>query len=208
VKYFLIIRHGEKEQSNESNYAVRKTLKLTEHGELEAFATGQYLKTHYPNASSIYSSDFPRCVETAKIITSQFEIQQLRKIEPLLNEHAFTYEAVDSTQKKLIISESIRDVNYKTSGGESVLESAERFHEAFLSISDTTPENEVTLIVTHARIFQNYLGIFLGVENMLCNELSIKSCSVSLLTKEDNQIALEMLNNYSHIPTKRYMSKA
>ncbi len=207
MKHLLIIRHGEKENTAESNYNIRKQLRLTEHGEQQAFATGQYLKGHYPTIKTVYASDFPRCIQTAITIKRLLGIKSTVQIEPLLGEHCFVCENVSNEQMKSLKRNSICDTTYKSDSGESVFDSSERFYKALEQIAETMREEEVVAVVTHARVFQNYLAMYCDMaEKMLTEEVIISSCSVSLLVKK-REFRVDMLNNSSHVPSKRYMNE-
>jgi len=69
----FLVRHGQTEGDFSLNRAVDQKRPLTEFGQAQAQAVGQYLAQFMPVA--IYSSPLDRCQKTAEIISKQFDRQ-------------------------------------------------------------------------------------------------------------------------------------
>ena len=75
MRHLIFIRHGESEHSVQGLMGGWTDSSLTDKGLHQTTATAKYLaKLTLPNTTSLYSSDLPRAVATAEIISKQISI--------------------------------------------------------------------------------------------------------------------------------------
>ena len=91
MKIFLF-RHGNKQQINSTNCTERRSVALSELGIRQASKLGDYLKSHHPslqNQNLIFSSPFPRTIQTAEIVRNKLSIKRIEVIAEFQEFYAY-----------------------------------------------------------------------------------------------------------------------
>ncbi len=148
----LLVRHGESEGNVAGVFTGHCGYPLSDRGHKQAEYTAEYLKNHY-SVDAVYSSDLPRAFQTADHIARAMGLPVITDAH-LREINGGVWEGIPYKQLIELYPETYglwkTDVgNARCTGGESVMELAERVWEGLEKIANVHP-GKCVVIATHA----------------------------------------------------------
>ncbi|KAJ5073391.1 phosphoglycerate mutase family protein [Anaeramoeba ignava] len=201
-----IIRHGERIDDVDENW--EKTAKnkydptLTENGKQQAFKTGKRLKNE--SISLIFSSPFLRCLQTAKAVADQInlEINCEQGLSEFINKNWFP--SINDIKLELEFFQNQNQFekinqNYQSfitiSNPETIQEMFQRYQNTANKIIQNY-QNQNILFVTHGYGISSIVQLFM--EEDFISELDY--CSICKINESnDGNFEIEFINETSHL---------
>lgn len=198
----LLIRHGQSEGNILGVFTGHSGYPLSDLGHKQAEMTAEYIRKNY-RVDGVYCSDLPRAFQTAEHIAHSFALPivtdcRLREINagdwenkpfedlPELFPDAFTLWLDDL-------------VHSRCTGGESVLEVAERATEALQSIAAANPDKCIA-VVAHGTTIRAALWKISGVSEEAMQSLSwAANCGISKLSFANGTFHIVSQNITEHL---------
>jgi len=185
VRTVYLIRHGEYDQKDTSNYDIGK--KLTPLGIAQTRLLSARLKGMPVEFTSLTSSTMTRARETAMVINKDFP-------ELKLQQSTLIRECTPPTWRKDIMAdETETDLQMCAKN----LETA--FAEYFLPSQDGNDRNDI--IVCHGNVIRYFVTKVLKADPMSWLQMSITNCSLTIIcVMPDGTMKLDTFSDYGHIP--------
>ena len=198
----LFIRHGQSEGNILGVFAGHSGYPLSDLGHKQAKITAEYIRKKY-SVDAVYCSDLPRAFQTAEYIAKAFDLPvvtdaSLREIDagrwenkafsdlPTLFSEAFTIWLEDL-------------IHARCTGGESVLEVAERATNSLQCIAAANP-GKCIAIVAHATTIRASLWKISGATEDAMQSLCWGSnCGISELCFSDGELQILSQNITEHL---------
>jgi probable phosphomutase (TIGR03848 family) len=208
----FLIRHGRSTANNKGVLAGRLPgVELDAVGIDQAHAVAHKLKRIEFNA--VYSSPLPRCINTAKIITTS-----QKKAPKILIENRFTecdYGSWSGKKLSKLATLSLWKViqnspsQAKFPNGESMVDMAHRASSSLLEIlQQSKKKSQKIAIVSHADVIKSLLAFAMGLHLDNFQRLIIDPASVSKINWSNDNFYVEFINNKDHLATIASNSKA
>ena len=201
MKIFLI-RHGDKQKVESTDSATKRSVALNQLGIKHIEILSDYLVKNYPELQGlecIFSSPFPRTVQTAEILRNRLGMKEI-KLFPLLEE---LYPTNDYSLSKEARNEMFRQAMNNI---DLVSEDKTTFRQriqAFLSfLSDNYQENSMMLISTHGALIRNTVYLLFPelkppLEKIL--ESGIHNGGITILDYDGKKFSLEKFDFVDHL---------
>lgn len=198
----LLIRHGQSEGNILGVFTGHSGYPLSELGHKQAEMTGEYIRGNY-DVDAVYCSDLPRAFQTAEHIAKAFSLPvvtdcRLREINagewenkpfadlPDLFSDAFTLWLEDL-------------IHSRCTGGEAVLEVAERATNALLDLAVKNP-GKCIAVVAHATTIRTALWKISGAPESAMQELGWGgNCGISELRLVNGALQIVSQNVTEHL---------
>jgi 2,3-bisphosphoglycerate-dependent phosphoglycerate mutase len=199
-KKIVIIRHGETEWNIYRKLQGQANSDLTELGKKQALLTAQAIKNEV--FDKIYSSDLPRCVETAKILNHELGLAVV--FEKGLRERHFgqlqgkKHEEIKALFPDLHSKLSTGNINFEIPGGES-------FKDFYIRVNDTldrlaaNAEEEKILIVSHGGALDCVIRRIFGLPLDMPRRFSIYNTSINRFSVHNNDWKLDTWGDINHL---------
>ena len=198
----LLVRHGQSEGNILGVFTGHSGYPLSELGHKQAAMTAEYIKEKYP-VELVYCSDLPRAFQTAEHIAHAFDLPvvtdaRLREI------NAGKWENLPFTELPDLFPEDFKRwledlFHARCTGGESVLEVADRASAALRDIAASHP-NSCIVVVAHATTIRSALCEFTGGSEAALQKLGWGgNCGISELCFADGKIELISANYTGHL---------
>ncbi len=155
---FILIRHGEKQESDSTDFNIRHGVGLTTLGKKQIQETAKYIRNNFPLDEiheTVFSSYFPRAIQTAEIISKELGFTNIEKIEGLeecyaFNDYSTPKEIRDSWKK-----EAFKDYDWVSpQTGRSINMQIEIFTNSLKNIANHLETKNIALVCTHGGIIR------------------------------------------------------
>ena len=208
MKIFLI-RHGESMQNTGLNYELKlpdHKVYLSDKGKEQANGAGVFLKQYVDihkidlNNSTLFVSPYTRTRETAKIINSHLNIEDVKEDIALIEQRygLFSDNPIEECKKKFPEQFELYNKYYENDGkfyaklsqGESPYDVALRARQFIDTIfRDYIEGKENFFIVSHGTTIRAFLlSYFHYSPEWFNNESNLDNCSIRLIDKEESNI--------------------
>ena len=208
MKIFLI-RHGESMQNTGLNYELKlpdHKVYLSDKGKEQANGAGVFLKQYVDihkidlNNSTLFVSPYTRTRETAKIINSHLNIEDVKEDIALIEQRygLFSDNPIEECKKKFPEQFELYNKYYENDGkfyaklpqGESSYDVALRARQFIDTIfRDYIEGKENFFIVSHGTTIRAFLlSYFHYSPEWFNNESNLDNCSIRLIDKEESNI--------------------
>lgn len=199
TKIFLI-RHGETDWNKKLIFRGRSDVRLNAKGLEQARLLSQSLGI-YP-IKVIYSSPLSRALETARVISSYFNLS-VKKIEELTDLNFGEWEGKSFRE----VEKNYREIYHKwlksphqlrIPGGESLLEVKKRAVEALNQIAKKNVGRNI-VIVTHRVVCKVLLCAILDLGNSHFWKIKQDTCALNIIEYNKGEYILSLLNDTCHL---------
>jgi len=198
----LLVRHGQSEANVAGIFTGHSGYPLSGLGHAQAERTAEYIKANY-SVDFIYSSDLPRAFQTAEHIALALDLPivtdaRFREIHGGAWERKHFDELQDLYPGDYALWKS--DVgNARCTGGESVMELAERVYNGICTVAEANP-GKCIVIATHATPVRAAIW---KASNLSASELQNISwggnCGISEFSFENGKLSAVSLNYIGHL---------
>ncbi|GIW82995.1 MAG: alpha-ribazole phosphatase [Gemmatales bacterium] len=149
-----------------------------------------------------YTSPLKRAFDTAAIISEPHGIQPI-PLDDLIECDAGEWEGLDWVEIEKQYPEAYRQFHADPSrfgypGGETFQQVYNRVSRALEQLWKKH-EGESILVVAHHVVNRTYLAGVLGLPMQLAHHVRLENCGISLVTREDGQTVVRMLNASFHL---------
>jgi broad specificity phosphatase PhoE len=204
VSRLVLVRHGESRWNAEGRIQGQSCNGLSELGFAQAEAVASALASTYPGARLV-SSDLRRTLETAAPLAAAFRVEP--EEVPALRERSFgsweTHLRADVVeqdparwQRWLDGEDVIEEV-----GGESADALVARVVPCLEELLEATPDDGVTIAVTHGGPIWHGLHALLGVPKGTF--AGVDNASVAMVLRLGDRVALDRWNEVGHLPPEQ-----
>lgn len=191
---FILLRHGTRVNNFEDTL-------LSEVGIKQARQTGEYLATR--TIAAIYASPSARTRQTAEIINDKLRVPI--KYDKRLVER-MEFDPLKSGSFDNFLAEwkkTADDRTYQPPYGNSSVAAGNRVQELLKEISN----DQVNLIITHGGVISDVLRNMFDDEHFTfivdstygIRWIEIRECSISEISKKNNQYTLKSVNDITHL---------
>ncbi len=198
----LLIRHGQSTANVAGLFTGHSGYPLSELGHKQAARTAEYIKQNY-SVDAVYSSDLPRAFQTAEYTALAFGLPivtdaRFREI------HGGEWERVhfDDLSKLYPTDYALwmSDVgNARCTGGESVMELADRVFQGLVSVGNAHP-GKCVVVATHATPVRAAIWKAAGASASQMQNLSWGSnCGISEFDFADGKLTAVRVNYVEHL---------
>lgn len=198
----LFIRHGQSEGNILGVFTGHSGYPLTDLGHKQATLTAAYIRNHY-TVDAVYSSDLPRAFQTAEHIAKAFSLPvitdcRIREINAGAWENNRFTELTDLFPEDYTVW--LEDVTHaRCTGGESVLEVAQRTVNALQDIAAANP-GKCIAVVAHATPIRSALWMISGGTKEAMEAFTWGgNCGISELAYMDGKLQLVSPNYIDHL---------
>ncbi|HEL1614161.1 TPA: histidine phosphatase family protein [Streptococcus suis] len=192
VKTIYLMRHGETLFNTQGRVQGVCDSPLTENGRAQAQAAKNYFAEQGVQFGAVYSSTQERATDTAKIVSGQENVQQLKG----LKEMDF---GIFEAQPEMLLpkfrpgARSFEDLLVPF-GGEDIRAVGSRVREAILSVAESDPADPILMVSHGAAIW----GLVQVLEVTFPPGVFLPNCAICRLTVENGQIRFEKLIDSAH----------
>ncbi|MFC1953921.1 histidine phosphatase family protein [Chloroflexota bacterium] len=199
----LLVRHGVTEYNSLYKFCGYSDIDLNAHG----FKQVEKLRNRLANEKidAVYSSDLKRAVSTAKIVSSEHNVElatypELREIS-YGHLEGLTFEEIKNKYPE--VAESITNFNLSLSfpGGESFTEFIARTLRFMEKLNEHTEEQTI-LIASHGGPLTTLVCELLGISQSHWRAFHIDNASLSIIHTYPNRGLLTLFNDTSHLKEK------
>jgi phosphoserine phosphatase len=197
---FYLVRHGETQSNLAGLFCGQSETALTDLGREQARLLGDRLAA--TGFGAAYSSDLSRCVDTARQILGERELDVIAV--PELREMAYGHwemrSGAELRKEAPEVFKRLWDPDYEfcAPGGESVSQVRMRMHRFLLELVARHAGQEV-LVVSHGGAIQCLISGVLGMPPSATWRLVIENTGVSVLDCYGERILVSRLNDRSHL---------
>ena len=198
----LIVRHGQSEGNTAGVFSGHSGFPLTALGHEQAERTAEFIKRNY-HVDAVYSSDLPRAFQTAEHTARAFGLSVttcacFREI----NAGCWECKSYDDLPNLFPrdYGNWLADVgNARCTGGESVMEVADRVFDGIVAIA-RAHEGQCVMIATHATPLRVALWKAAGIPCSAMQQVSWGSnCAISELEYDDGKLTAIQVNYTEHL---------
>ena len=198
----LLVRHGQSEGNILGVFTAHSGYPLSDLGHKQAKLTGEYICRNY-NIDRVYCSDLPRAFQTAEHIASGFAL-------PVITDCRFREIYAGQWENKRFVDLPelfpeayavwMNDLSHgRCTGGESVVEVAERVTEALQDIATANP-GKCIVVVAHATPIRAALWKISGGTKEILDTLGWGgNCGISELCFVDGELQVVYSNYTKHL---------
>jgi len=198
----LLIRHGQSEGNILGLFTGHSGYSLSKLGHKQAEMTAEYIRARY-NVDAVYCSDLPRAFQTAEHIAKAYDLPvitdaRLREINAGRWENKAFTELPDLFPEAFTVwREDL--IHARCTGGESVLEVADRSTNCLQTIAATNP-GKCIAIVAHATTIRASLWKISGATEDAMQSLCWGgNCGISVLCFSDGELQIHSQNITEHL---------
>lgn len=198
----LLVRHGQSEANAGGIFTGHSGYPLSALGHAQAERTAEYIKANYP-VDAVFSSDLPRAFQTAEHIALAFGL-------PIVTDARFREINGGAWERKLF--DQLQDLypddyavwktdvgNARCTGGESVMELADRVYEGVCAVAEANP-GKCIVIATHATPMRATIW---KTADMSASEFQNVSwggnCGISEFAYMGGELSAVKLNSVEHL---------
>jgi broad specificity phosphatase PhoE len=203
VKRLVLLRHGESVWNAEARIQGQRCAGLSTTGHAQAAASAVALAATHPDARLV-TSDLQRTRETVAPLADALAVDVAE--DPRLRERSFgawegrlrgevADEDAERWQRWLTGEDVVREV-----GGESADDLGERVEPVLRELLDDTPDDGVTIAVTHGGPVWHGTHRVLGVPVPTFG--AVDNASVTELVAFDGRVVLDRWNEVAHLPVE------
>lgn len=200
----ILVRHGETQYNVDRRLQGWTDIPLNKNGKQQAKKVANRFKSE--PITVIYSSDHKRAKSTARAIAKakNLKLHQTWKLREdrmgIFEGWQWEHESDPVRQTlwdKRSLARASGDIHWKPEGGESLLEHSLRVKK-LLELILSRHQDEIVVIVSHGGTINRIIEYF-GFKKHTDEYIRFQNTSVTVITKQDNQYGLEILNDTSHL---------
>ena len=179
---------------------------LNKKGIDQAKACGTFLKFNFPTISSIYSSTLLRAKQTAEIVSSCLNLENINYMENLTERSFGEYAGLTYQEIYRIFTkpDGSKDLTHRPINGESYLDFYKRTREGIeIILKKDWKEDDVVIIISHGGSIKHILGyLLLDRENEYNSfPVDVENCSLTAFDmKKTLEISVKFINFYQYLP--------
>ncbi|MFP8958368.1 histidine phosphatase family protein [Natrialbaceae archaeon A-CW3] len=199
-----LVRHGQTRWNDEGRIQGWCYVGLNKRGQQQAQDVASYLAKTHPTIEEIYTSDLPRALQTAKIITSKEPFHNTPIYEdPVWRERDFgVFQGYDSQRffseyPEYAILETGNDAAHEApEQGESYADFDRRVRRAWTEFVDSVSVPE-SCIVTHSGVIRQILAHIEEFDyKTAIAEIPLENCSVTTISFSRDDHRIDSQNGY------------
>lgn len=154
--FIYIFRHGQKQSSDSLDLKVRRGVGLTELGQQQISRLGSHFwDIINPLPDIIYSSPYPRAIESAKIVGSKCKISSIQVENSLEEFYTFNDYSIPKDERDELMKKAMIDENYKNDSMEhSLREHLDRLVDFLINLEKIS-KSENIILSSHGATIRN-----------------------------------------------------
>lgn len=153
----ILFRHGQKQKSDSTILEVRRSVCLTSKGITQIKSLSDNLRRDFSqliNSSKIYSSPYPRAIQSAEIVRSFLNISEIIAV-PALSEYYAYNNYLPGTQREALMEKAMINPAWIPDDGSKSLDTALDEFVNFFDELAVQGDEDLVLISTHGALIRN-----------------------------------------------------